>query len=130
MLAALGVGAFFLFRDDGSEAVPEDTDPEPTIPDITISDITVPDITLPDFTLPADDPVSGDTPPASQEPDGLGDDPQLDALAQDCYDGDMEACDDLYQESPVGSDYQTYGDTCAGRQPELTQRFCINTFPG
>ena len=149
VLAALGVGAFFLFRDDSGEAAPEDTDPEltiadvtipeitipdltipdVTIPDITIPDISVPDLTLPDFTLPADDPAPGDVPPATQEPDGLGDDPQLDSLAQDCYDGDMQACDDLYQESPVNSDYQTYGDTCAGRQPALTQRFCINTFP-
>ena len=137
MLAALGVGAFFLFRDDSSEAAPEVADPDPTIPDIadltvpdlTIPDLTLPDLTLPDLTLPSDTTATAEIPPATEEPDGLGDDPQLDALAADCYDGDMGSCDDLYEEAPAGSEYRTYGDTCAGRQPALTQRFCVNTFP-
>jgi len=135
VIAALGVGAFFLFRDnDSGEAAPEVTEadltiPEVTIPDLTIPDLTVPDLTIPDFTLPSDSTAPGEIPPPTQEPDGLGDDSELDALAQDCYDGDMQACDDLYEEAPAGSEYRTFGDTCAGRQPALTQRFCINTFP-
>jgi hypothetical protein len=147
VLAALGLGAFFLFRDDNSEAAPELTDPvvpdvtildvtvpeitvpDLTLPDITIPDLSVPDLSVPDFTLPSDGSLPGKLPPATQEPDGLGDDQQLDALAQDCFDGDMQSCDDLYQDAPIGSEYQDYGDTCAGRQPALTQRFCVNTFP-
>ncbi|MGH9138242.1 MAG: hypothetical protein ACRD0G_14535, partial [Acidimicrobiales bacterium] len=57
-------------------------------------------------------------------PEGLGTDPELDALAQSCYAGDMDACDDLYAEADSGSDYQVYGDTCGGRQPENTGRYC------
>ena len=70
-------------------------------------------------------------PPATAEPDGLGDDPVLDQYAQDCYDGDMQACDDLYDDSEVGSRYETYGGTCAGRQPEsnLDTVYCTDAFP-
>ena len=57
-------------------------------------------------------------------PEGLGADPALDALAQSCYVGDMEACDELYGSAESGSAYQVYGDTCAGRQPENTGSFC------
>ncbi len=38
--------------------------------------------------------------------------------AQDCYEGDMAACDSLFLESDVDSEYEEYGGTCAGRQPE------------
>ena len=41
-------------------------------------------------------------------------DPELDALYQDCADGDMQACDDLYMESPAGSECEAFGDTCGG----------------
>ena len=36
-----------------------------------------------------------------------GSDPRLDALHDDCVDGDDEACEDLYLESPVGSEYES-----------------------
>ena len=49
-------------------------------------------------------------------PDDLGDDPQLDELATACFEGDLLACDHLYLQSPVDSDYEEYGDTCGGRQ--------------
>ena len=61
-------------------------------------------------------------------PTGLGDDPAMDALAQDCFDGDMQACDDLFMQSPAGSEYEDYGDTCAGRQPD-GGTFCTLAFP-
>ena len=70
---------------------------------------------------------AGPTEPPSGEPvppEGLGTDPALDALAQSCYAGDMEACDDLYGSAESGSAYHVYGDTCGGRQPENTGRFC------
>ena len=41
----------------------------------------------------------------------------------------MQACDDLYNVAEDDSDYRRYGDTCAGRQPEGTQRFCVTAFP-
>jgi hypothetical protein len=68
-------------------------------------------------------------PPATQQPSGLGDDPALDALAQLCFDGDMEACDELFDFAPIGSDYRAYGDTCAGRQEPGTFNYCHVVFP-
>lgn len=62
-------------------------------------------------------------------PDGLGNNPRLDSLAEACYVGDMESCDELFRASPFRSDYETYGDTCAGRQPAGTFRYCTATFP-
>jgi len=55
----------------------------------------------------------------------------LDALAQDCFDGDLEACDDLFIESPIDSDYETYGNTCGDRVPEeeVAGRLCTTIFP-
>ena len=70
-------------------------------------------------------------PAATSEPEGLGDDPELDEYAEECYDGDMEACDDLYKESPQSSAYELYGGTCAGRQPnaDASEVFCVDAFP-
>ena len=72
----------------------------------------------------------GALPPPTVTPDGLGDDPVLNQYAQDCYDGIMDACDDLYLESEEDSQYAAYGDTCAGRQPLGTDDFCAVSFPG
>jgi hypothetical protein len=74
-------------------------------------------------------PGNSDLPAPTRDPDGLGGDSQLDALAQSCYDGDMRACDRLYDQSETGSDYETYGDTCAGRQQAGTLAYCTETFP-
>jgi hypothetical protein len=41
-------------------------------------------------------------------------DPALDGLYFDCADGDMQACDDLYMDSPVGSECEAFADTCGG----------------
>ena len=56
--------------------------------------------------------------PDAQEPGDLGDDAELDALAQDCFEGDFGACDQLFFDSPVDSDYGAYGDSCGGRNEE------------
>ena len=68
-------------------------------------------------------------PPATQQPTGLGTDPTLDALAQGCYDGDMQACDDLFQRPSSARRTTTYGDTCAGRQAGGTYTYCHVAFP-
>jgi hypothetical protein len=81
-------------------------------------------------TSESDEPADGASiPEATVTPDGLGDDPVLDEYAQSCYDGDMEACDDLFKESELDSVYEAYGDTCAGRQPLDTDIFCTVSFP-
>jgi len=48
-------------------------------------------------------------------PTERGQDPRLDVLWEDCADGDLDACDRLYRESPAGSDYERFGDTCGNR---------------
>jgi hypothetical protein len=66
------------------------------------------------------------------EPDefgDLGDDPQLDALAEECFDGDPSACDDLYRDSDVGSDYEEYGGTCGGRTSSGQLGGCHERYP-
>jgi len=105
--------------------VPDDvtdvTAPDVTSPDFTIPDFTMPDFTIPDLSIPDMPDV---IPPADEAPTGLGDEPELDRLAQLCYDGGLIACDELYAVSSAGSAYETYGDTCAGRQAAATNEFC------
>ena len=47
--------------------------------------------------------------------DTYGDDPALDALWDACDEGDVDACDELYWQSPIGSEYEAFGMGCAGR---------------
>jgi hypothetical protein len=44
----------------------------------------------------------------------------------------MQACDNLYNESEIDSAYETYGGTCAGRQPISASDtvYCTDAFPG
>jgi hypothetical protein len=66
-------------------------------------------------------------------PDGLGNQPLYDALAQDCYDGVMESCDALYaatKDDDALATYSNYADTCAGRQEGGTSEYCTDAFPG
>ena len=52
-----------------------------------------------------------------------GDDPELDALWDDCAAGDMNACDALYMQSPIGSECEAFADTCGERTPGGT--WCV-----
>jgi hypothetical protein len=99
----------------------------PDLPDLSLPDL--PDLSFPDFTLPGT--TEPDLiPPPTREPEGLGTDPALDVLAERCYGADMQSCDDLYARAPADSEYESYGDTCAGRQPEDTRRYCTDVFGG
>jgi hypothetical protein len=62
--------------------------------------------------------------------------PEHGVLAQQCLDGSMVACDDLFV-AVVNEDgsavpgleaYKTFADTCAGRQPEHTGELCDDVF--
>jgi len=53
-----------------------------------------------------------------------GSDAALDALWDSCEAGDMAACDNLFMESPIDSEYETFGDTCGGRQEAGTDFWC------
>ncbi len=52
-----------------------------------------------------------------------GDDPELDALWDDCAAGDMQACDDLYMNSPFDSEYEDFANNC-GNAGNPTGGFC------
>ncbi|MBA3523512.1 MAG: hypothetical protein H0T85_02945 [Geodermatophilaceae bacterium] len=77
---------------DGGSGGPTDTEPSTT----------------------TEDPGSSVLPPGA-EPGGLGDDPEFNRLTNECFDGNMESCDELYFSSPIDSDYEAYGDSCGGR---------------
>jgi hypothetical protein len=48
-------------------------------------------------------------------PGVLGPDPVLNAYAQQCFDGDLQSCDDLFFNSTPMSDYEEYGMSCGRR---------------
>ncbi|WP_043500431.1 hypothetical protein [Georgenia sp. SUBG003] len=62
-------------------------------------------------------------PIASDGADAYGDDPALDALWDSCEQGDAQACDDLFMDSPVGSEYEDFGASCGERFPG-TEQYC------
>lgn len=55
-----------------------------------------------------------------------GDDPALDALWDACEGGDPDACDELFFQSPSGSEYEDFGFSCGGRVPDDEIEVCSN----
>jgi hypothetical protein len=133
VLAAVGIALWLLIGDDGDGTTAAGSSPaasssegstwssERSSPSSSPSTSPTAEETEPSATIP----------PATLPPEGLGGDPGLDAYAQDCYDGDMEACDALFLESEDDSPYKLYGGTCAGRQPvaDASTVFCTVAFP-
>jgi hypothetical protein len=68
---------------------------------------------VPSATSPGDDGSAGEPPPG---PDGTP--TFLAPLVAACESGDLTACDDLYLQTPVGSEDESLGSTCGGRAPE------------
>ena len=62
----------------------------------------------------------------SGEEGSYGSDPELDALYDDCEDGDYAACDELFNDSPSDSEYEDFGDTCGGRNEPAG--FCVDIY--
>ena len=56
--------------------------------------------------------------PPSKVPANLGDDPILDDLWHRCQQGSGAACDQLFDQSPVGSAYEAFGVSC-GNRPDI-----------
>jgi hypothetical protein len=137
VLAAVGVALFLVFgRNDDPATVATDTDPTTATEESSSateesSSATEESSSASGGTTTAtEDPTAGGPlPDPVGTPEGLGDDPLLDALALACYVGDMQSCDDLFDDADGGSDYEAYGDTCAGRQPSGTLVYCTETFP-
>jgi hypothetical protein len=63
-------------------------------------------------------------PPASDDPAGLGPDPFLNTLAEQCFAGDLLDCDILFAEAETNSAYERFGASCAGRVSPDTERDC------
>lgn len=60
----------------------------------------------------------------ADEPMEYGDDSYLDDLWDRCAAGDLSACDDLYYESPIGSEYESFGAECGGNVAEPWSGMC------
>lgn len=60
--------------------------------------------------------------PGGRPPTGVGGDPELDVLAQECFRARLSSCDELYASSDRGTSYETYAQTCGGRLVELVER--------
>lgn len=71
------------------------------------------DLDVPDVPDVSDLPDVPDLPDA---PDSGGS-ADLQDLADACGEGDMEACDDLWVNTDVGSDLEAFAETCGGRDP-------------
>ena len=62
-----------------------------------------------------------------REPQRYGDDARLDLLYTACQQGSGPACDQLFDASPLGSEYEEFASTCGGRTKELR---CAERYPG
>jgi hypothetical protein len=122
------------------ELEPVDTGGEPNLPDVDLGELgSAADLIAgsqapaveetPTFEpLPSIEPVEPTAPPAGDEPFAFGDDPTLDALYTACAEGDFAACDQLFFDSPVGSDYETFALSCGGRTDFSAG--CVEEFGG
>ena len=71
----------------------------------------------------------GDEEGEDAEGDGTyGSDEDLDELYDQCADGDYAACDDLFLQSPSGSEYEEFGDTCGDRNDP--SGYCVDLYEG
>jgi hypothetical protein len=71
-------------------------------------------------------PTTGDATLGTQ-PQRPGDDPHLDQLYDACKAGSGAACDQLFDEAPLGSVYEQFAGTCGDRTRELR---CADRYPG
>ena len=55
-----------------------------------------------------------------------GDDAHLDQLYAACKAGSGPACDQLFDQAPIGTEYEEFASTCGGRTKELT---CAAVYP-
>jgi hypothetical protein len=135
-VAAVATGAFVLLSgdDDGETATDETTEQGnvgedgsvTTLPNVDPPDPSDPSVTTPEQPQVPIGEVTADAGPPAAPPTG---DAQFDDLADECFQGDMDACDELYQETPVGSDYEAYGDTCGARIDQSFGYYCTDLLP-
>jgi hypothetical protein len=70
--------------------------------------------------LPAapDGPTASTAADQPSPPTVYGDDPALDGLWDGCRDGSGLACDQLFEQAPIGSEYERFGVSC-GERPDV-----------
>jgi hypothetical protein len=74
-----------------------------------------------------DSQVSQQDSPEQFVPDGdYGSNAYLDALWDNCADGNFEACDTLFMDSPSASEYEDFGDTCGNRNEPAG--YCVDIY--
>jgi hypothetical protein len=66
-----------------------------------------------------------DTPTDSTPPMQYGDSAALDLLYDECDSGSNAACDNLFEASEIGSEYEDFGATCGGRVPDEPDESCL-----
>jgi hypothetical protein len=71
-------------------------------------------------------PEAGPRDTAVAGPKRRGDSVALDALWDACAQGFGQSCDQLFDEAPLGSDYEEFGVTCGGRTREER---CASVYP-
>lgn len=62
--------------------------------------------------------AGGDVPDGQDPSQILGSDDDVDAFIEDCFEGNLFACDTLFLVTSGGSDQEAYGLTCGGRVDE------------
>ena len=109
-LILVGIGAgtivFGAWLEHGTAAVDKTEQTLPTAPPTTVVAATADDGTIVDPVDEFDGPFT------------LGDDNALDKLWRECERGIWTSCDDLYLQSPIGSDYEWFGASCGEVIPE------------
>jgi hypothetical protein len=145
-VAALGAGAYFVTSGGDDDDNPDTETAGSTTPTgntpagnpatddgnpgpVTTLPGDLDDIELPDTPNAPDVPIevaAADAGPPEDPPTG---DAQFDDLAGQCFEGDMQACDDLYLQTPVGSEYEAYGDTCGARVSDSHGYYCTDLLP-
>ncbi len=145
LLVAGGVGLFFLLKDDTPTPIATTTSASTTTEATTTVETTqeTTEGTTQDSTASSEPTPEVGPPPAagSPAPSGSGD-TNIDTLAQTCFAGDMQACDDLYQQTagpdvnnpsptPELQPFFDYAFTCGDRltEDEVAQRFCVDIWP-
>jgi hypothetical protein len=84
---------------------------------VRVDCVGVANLGLPTATVAASDTAVPST-ESGNLPRRFGDDPVLDGLVSLCTAGVGQACDDLFDQAPVGSEYESFAVTCGHRTSE------------
>jgi hypothetical protein len=115
-----------VLQDLGSGALDLGTEPPPErVPRLTEIQIDCIGVVNLGTSVRGSTPIPTDETGATQ-PHKLGDDPHLDELYRACQAGSGPACDQLFDEAPLGSEYEELAGTCGGRTQEAE---CAAVYP-